>query len=957
MTQASPYPKGSEWRKWDLHVHSPFSILNNNYPRCDDGEPDWDQFIEKLESLDVSVIGITDYFSIEGYKKILEYKNNGRLQNIDTILPNIEFRLSSVLSSRRDGEKPRRLNFHVIFSNEVSCQNIEEHFLHDIHFFYEGNPQDRDECRKLKISNLRDFGADLIDQHREFRGNDPLKIGAKCAVVNHEEITDLLCNDSRFKGKYLIVFPEELYNLIDWDGQDHHVRKGILQKSDMVFSSSPNTINWCMGESPYEEGVKSFIREFKTLKPCIHGSDAHELNEVAAPCIKRGVREHICQSPYSECEMRYCWIKADPTFEGLKQILYEPRDRVAIQSDDPTPSRSNLTINKIIIPKTNINNELSIAETDIEINHGLVAITGSKGAGKTAFVDLIANCFQDRANTNDQNSFVKRIADQNTSLEIKLAFKGNSSFSKTILEDKYYEGSSLSYIAQGELEKYVGSESDLDKYLASLIFNSPNIINSVEKYEYLNTKTYFKELLEKIEKKSSLIASIEKELSSNEIKDIEKNQKKYNLELEDITQRIDDFEKKQEEKQILIAKTKQDQISKLKTKIENFLTLKTQIKLAIGFINEDLPRFNQLVTSINELIKVFSSSDHYSSIVYPDAKKLENLQIKTEEEIQLILKKIKDIETEIQKLEYRIQHHASMLAKKKNIELKLEKLHQKIKEAKQKEKDFEVEVKERTALFKEQINTILSLKKKYNKVISLFSSKKAKVLSDMDFIADVNINLKKLLKDAEDVIDNRKIIVQPEGDKWEFKVLVDLYEKIIQGDTKSIGSLVEEVELLNNKLKTKLKPSSFVDSIDFYRFLYGNYLYVIPLVKYKSIPVNKLSLGQKATVLLKIYLAEGDNPIIVDSHDDYLDNAFIMQELIFSIREAKKFRQVILVSNNGNVVINSDAEQVIIANISKSGLISYNSGSIENPKIRDAAIKVLEGGQDAFMKRQQKYRI
>src|SRR5215472_16642691 len=104
------YPKGSEWRKWDLHVHSPLSILNNQYPKLLDGSADWEAFVSKIESLDIAVLGITDYFTIDGYKKLKEFKTRGRLANIHTILPNIEFRLTSVNSSKKDGREPRRLN-------------------------------------------------------------------------------------------------------------------------------------------------------------------------------------------------------------------------------------------------------------------------------------------------------------------------------------------------------------------------------------------------------------------------------------------------------------------------------------------------------------------------------------------------------------------------------------------------------------------------------------------------------------------------------------------------------------------------------------------------------------------------------------------------------------------------------------------------------------------------------
>jgi sulfur carrier protein ThiS len=82
-----------------------------------------------------------------------------------------------------------------------------------------------------------------------------------------------------------------------------------------------------------------------------------------------------------------------------------------------------------------------------------------------------------------------------------------------------------------------------------------------------------------------------------------------------------------------------------------------------------------------------------------------------------------------------------------------------------------------------------------------------------------------------------------------------------------------------------------------------------------------------------------------------------MSELVEALREAKKHRQVIIVSNNGNVVVNSDAEQLIISSRDNNGIISYISGSLEYPPIRDRALAVLEGGYEAFNKRQQKYRI
>lgn len=163
------FEQGSLWRKWDLHIHSPLSILSNKYPKLPDGSRDWEAFVSKLESLDLAIVGITDYFTIDGYKKLKEYKQQGRLANVHAILPNIKFRLDNLLASKKDGREPRRLNFHVIFSDDVPQQDIEEHFLHDLPFFYEGNPQDRDDKRKLKPSNIEAPARNLSSNTRRLR--------------------------------------------------------------------------------------------------------------------------------------------------------------------------------------------------------------------------------------------------------------------------------------------------------------------------------------------------------------------------------------------------------------------------------------------------------------------------------------------------------------------------------------------------------------------------------------------------------------------------------------------------------------------------------------------------------------------------------------------------------------------------------------------------------------------
>ena len=113
-----PYRRGSIWRKWDLHVHAPDTVFNNQFPHTD-GQPDWETYLSAVEALkDIAVLGVTDYFSIDGYKKLLEFKLQGRMSNIALLLPNIEFRLDLLIptSSSDDAAKVKKVNAHVIFS-------------------------------------------------------------------------------------------------------------------------------------------------------------------------------------------------------------------------------------------------------------------------------------------------------------------------------------------------------------------------------------------------------------------------------------------------------------------------------------------------------------------------------------------------------------------------------------------------------------------------------------------------------------------------------------------------------------------------------------------------------------------------------------------------------------------------------------------------------------------------
>ena len=123
------HPVGSAWRKWDLHVHTPASIVHS-FPGADP----WDRFLEDLASLpeELSVVGINDYLFIDGYRRVLQEHRAGRLPNIETIFPVLEFRLDQFVGS----SQLARINFHVIFDPTVDADEIEAQFINGLSASY-----------------------------------------------------------------------------------------------------------------------------------------------------------------------------------------------------------------------------------------------------------------------------------------------------------------------------------------------------------------------------------------------------------------------------------------------------------------------------------------------------------------------------------------------------------------------------------------------------------------------------------------------------------------------------------------------------------------------------------------------------------------------------------------------------------------------------------------------------
>ena len=136
-------------------------------------------------------------------------------------------------------------------------------------------------------------------------------------------------------------------------------------------------------------------------------------------------------------------------------------------------------------------------------------------------------------------------------------------------------------------------------------------------------------------------------------------------------------------------------------------------------------------------------------------------------------------------------------------------------------------------------------------------------------------------------------------------------------------------------------------------------------IAYDGVDIRKLSPGTRGIVLLLLYLAlddSDDRPLIIDQPEENLDPKSVFHELVALFIAAKARRQVIIVTHNANLVINTDADQIIVAEAGQhpsAGLppISYVAGGLEDAAIREAVCDILEGGEAAFRERARRLRV
>jgi ABC-type lipoprotein export system ATPase subunit len=375
---------GSTWKKWDLHVHTPSSVVHN-YPGTD--EEAWEAFLLDLEALppEFKVIGINDYIFIDGYDRVRKEKSqNGRLKNIDLLLPVIELRLdkfAGVVKREKDGTYSQsgwnRINLHIVF-DALDPEVIRQQFLGSLAPCYDLIPDSSDWKGKwssvITRNSLTELGQIIIDSVPADKRADyssPLEEGFNNLCVSLEKVMEAL-NKHSLAGKYLIAVGKTEWDNLKWDNQSIAEKKNIINKANLVFTAAENPVAY---DSARKKLIESNVKNI--LLDC---SDAHALSSSAN-------KDRI-----GNC---FTWIKADATFEGLLQALTEFEDRVFV-GDAPskrllvegnrTKYASNIRVSRK--PGTTLTDKWF--DVDLPLSHDLVAIIGNKGSGKSALADIAA---------------------------------------------------------------------------------------------------------------------------------------------------------------------------------------------------------------------------------------------------------------------------------------------------------------------------------------------------------------------------------------------------------------------------------------------------------------------------------------------------------------------------------------------------------------------------------------
>ncbi len=852
--------RGSEWRIWDLHFHTPSS-----YDYKDNSVKNQD-IINILSENNVSVVAITDHHVID-IERIQDLQRLGKEKNI-VVLPGIEFcsELGGSEAIHFIGIFPETANLNTIWTKIQGQCNLTPEEI-------DSKGQERIVCSFEKTSSLIIELGGLVTIHAGKKSN------------SIEGIKNNLLVKQEFKQQLLSTYHPllEVGKIEDVESYKSHVFPNIQ------FSL-----------------------------PIIMCSDNHNIREYTT-------KEKL-------------WIKAATTFEGLKQILFEPEDRVRIQTTKPDEKNIYQVIDSITL------DENEFWHGNIFLNPNLNTIVGGRSTGKSSLLKAIAAKHGNKEV--EENDFIRqhlngisiRWQDGNDQLGREIEY-----FRQSYMHDIAFDSEKTNRIVDsiikdkdeaGLLKAYNEHLAEISKKISEDVFSVFQMQNDiVSVIKSLSEKGNKDGVVKQLNLLKSKAADLQKgsELSPEE------------------RMSFDAYLHQIQEKKKQIAEADND--LGLLNKMKNVTPFEPTFK--------DKWQFNQLSFPLNQ---------------YDIDRLYDDLKVKTETEwgniVQQFIEKTskakEQISTDIQTIMAYDVYKKGIQSFEGNKELK--DINGKIIEE---EKNLEIinGLQSRLEHIRKLRNSLIQ------KIIDAHCSYKmmAREICNTLEISydglDISVSLTFHKKELQEFLESRLNLRGNERQEY-LKTLLNRYDD----DNKSCS-----IDFLKNLFLENILLKNGYEALNVaIEFFTRNWYSLDYSLTYQGDAFVNMSEGKQAFVILKLLLDFSDKkcPILIDQPEDSLDNRAIYHELVAYIKRKKKERQIILVTHNSNVVVSADAENVIVANQEGAdtpnlgGLkFQYINGALEDTKerdenaeyilssqgIREHICDILEGGRIAFEKREQKY--
>jgi len=893
------YQRGSEWRKWDLHVHSPASYGGS-----------YEDFIKNLSISEAKAIGINDYCTIDGYKEVV---SKGELKD-KVIFPVIEFRMNNMVLDKDDtrAKGGPRINFHIIFNNTSSIISRIDTWLSALEGFRSGGIKD-------KLGNISDF-----NERKNFS-------------LDYFNVVESLESDSGLRRHFLTWLPYDEYGGIDDidPEKDGYFKLGLINRTHIIGSSNKKQMDFFLWnhERHSREQIKAWLNKRKIS--CIKGSDAHQVNYPFGKLMDEN--SHPIE--------KYCWIKADLSFEGLQQIVYEPELRVRIQKENPSDLETYTRVESCVI---DFPSDLKITESDLHkemdfcikgkyevgFSNNLTCIIGGRGSGKSALIHILYNAWNERDSG-------KLSVIESPLINLKLAPDPLSkirSITKAIIPP------ATEFFFQNEIERFAKAIDEMSKL----------VLHRLEKLSTLEANGESKKSLEILENEWK-----EKLLTIDKLIDACDNISSLNVQIEELEENKNTLQKQIEVMQSQEYREFQQKLGEISEKISyfrNYTNEHQNVLERLDVASKSISTLNWAKGDGGDILKkLYKTLEDYIgklSIKYAEVKskydqngytgrllkeksdfkkylKEKGLSPENIEELADATGQIKNLESDIKALKIRRIPYDEIYNDKKPVIDDYQKAYD----------NYSSRYKEVCSLFEKKLSELAFDNRKINFVT--FENRKCLEESIVEFVKENSSNEVTLQSD-----EIRKIIFE-DVDLIEYVKSKDKIREHINECQKAITHKKILEELLNKesfleKLHLRIMKGHFdIGNIQVHTTLGGKAL-------------KNTSFGERCGIVIAIILVAGTNPIIIDQPEDNLDGKFTSNVLVPLIRQQKQNRQIILITRDANIAVGSDAELINILenNIERTEFIP---SSIENAVLREKYVWILDGGEEAFQKRDRKY--